>query len=195
MPLCCLCCLCSDAGNALEVHAQDFCQGSVVGHGSYLDDAFLGQTAYALCETEVSSSCPPGWVFYLDDGSEGTDSCVLISATTASTWAAANASCPIGSHLLTVRSASSAVGLLPFATSLYHGAGQLVYVGCFQDAAALSRAGSWSWVDGTDASNLNCGDGSGGNGCGLWNASQPRCHCCFMHDIFAALCCICYLLQ
>jgi hypothetical protein len=32
--------------------------------------------------------------------------------------------------LLTVRSAASSSGLLPFATSLYHGAGEKVYIGC-----------------------------------------------------------------
>jgi hypothetical protein len=32
--------------------------------------------------------------------------------------------------LLTVKSAMSSSGLLPFATSLYHGAGEKVYIGC-----------------------------------------------------------------
>jgi hypothetical protein len=84
-----------------------------------------------VCETEVSPRCPYSWAYYADaDGSEGTDSCVYISPSTVTSWGAANSSCPAGSHLLTVKSASSSSGLLPFATSLYHGSGQRVYIGC-----------------------------------------------------------------
>ncbi len=163
--------------DAFGPRSEDYCLANVFGSGTLGVIAVRlveGNNFASLCEAEVSPSCPFGWTVYVDDGSEGADSCVMISTGTVSTWAAANASCPAGSHLLTVRSASTAAGLLPFATSLYRGAGQLVYVGCFQDAAALSRASGWAWIDGTDASNLNCGTGSGGDGCGLWNASQPR---------------------
>jgi hypothetical protein len=86
-----------------------------------------------VCEVEVSQRCPYGWAYYVDtDGSEGTDSCLLVSPTTALSWSAANASCPAGSHLLTVKSSLSTRGLLPFATSLFVGSGlsQKVYVGC-----------------------------------------------------------------
>ncbi len=84
-----------------------------------------------VCETEVSPRCPYGWAYYADaGGSEGYDSCVYISPSTASSWSVANSSCPVGSHLLTVKSAASSSGLLPFATSLYHGAGEKVYIGC-----------------------------------------------------------------
>ena len=88
-------------------------------------------TKLTVCETEVSPLCPYGWAYYADaDGSEGTDSCVYISPSTVTSWSAANSSCPAGSHLLTVKSAISTSGLLPFATSLYHGSGQRVYIGC-----------------------------------------------------------------
>lgn len=54
-----------------------------------------------VCEAEVSPLCPFGWVFYLDDGSEGVNSCVKFSTYVVSNWTMASQSCPAGSHLLT----------------------------------------------------------------------------------------------
>jgi len=45
---------------------------------------------------------------------------------------------------------------------------------CSQSGSASQRAAGWSWVDGTDASNVNCGSGAGGDGCGAWNVSEPK---------------------
>ena len=122
---------CSDQFGPPEAHRQDF---AVIGYGfpKAFDDCWNNCGALlTVCETEVSPRCPYGWAYYADaDGSEGTDSCVYISPSTVSSWSAANSSCPGGSHLLTVKSAISTSGLLPFATSLYHGSGQRVYIGC-----------------------------------------------------------------
>jgi hypothetical protein len=99
-----------------------------------------GAVLPAICETEVSPLCPYGWAYYADaDASEGTDSCLYISPSAATSWSAANSSCPGGSHLLTVKSAVTTSGLLPFASSLFHGAGLKVYIGC-------------RWVFGSDVS-------------------------------------------
>lgn len=129
------------------------------------------QSAYTVCEYEVSYRCPYGWTYYRDDGSEGWDSCVLMSSSNATSWAVANSSCPAGSHLLTIGSSLSSTGLTAFASSLYNNAGQYVYIGCSQNSSASSAGSGWSWVDSTNSSYLNCG---GGIGCYLWNSSQPR---------------------
>ena len=184
----------SDAG--IEMHNSD---AATIGYGSSDDDRMSSGALSIVCETEMSPLCPYGWAYYADaDGSEGTDSCVYISPSTVTSWSAANSSCPDGSHLLTVKSASNTSGLLPFATSLYHGSGQYVYIGCrcvdqllmscgimlkhshgvlfpcSQSGGASQRATGWSWVDDTSAANLNCGSGTGGDGCGLWNGGEPK---------------------
>ena len=140
--------------------------GSPVG----LNDFGVSATAaQVVCETEVAPAvCPDGWAFYLDDdGSEGVDSCVKISDQTAPSWDLANASCPAGSHLLTVRGFSTSLGLLAFVSSLTNSSGAPVYVGCEQ---APGGGSGWRWLDDTDASNLNCGS----DGCGLWLSSYPQ---------------------
>ena len=110
---------------------QDFAAYNWGASRDFDDCANYGGVLPAVCETEVSPLCPYGWAYYADaDGSEGTDSCLYISPSTVTSWSAANSSCPAGSHLLTVKSASSTSGLLPFATSLYHGSGEKVYIGC-----------------------------------------------------------------
>jgi hypothetical protein len=124
-----------------------------------------------MCETEVSPLCPGGWAFYSDaDGSEGAQSCVWVSTAVADSWIAASTSCPSGGHLLTVKSSVPYSGLLPFAMSLVPEE-NFVYIGCSQSSAATQTGGDWIWVDGTDASNLACGDGAG---CGIWNANEPK---------------------
>jgi hypothetical protein len=30
------------------------------------------------------------------------------------------------------------------------------------------------WIDGTDSGNINCGSGSGGDGCNLWVSGEPK---------------------
>ena len=159
--------LCSDAPSSGEGHAEDYCGSS----GARMNDqSATSTTSRYICETEVSSKCPFGWAFYLDDGSEGYDSCLQLSTYVVTTWAQAAAGCPSGSHLLTVKGASSTSGLLPFAASLFNGG--YFFIGCSQSASATSRGQGWSWVDSTDASNLNCGIGA--NGCALWKSGEPK---------------------
>lgn len=118
----------SDYGSTVtgEGHVQDFAR--IGGGYTLLDDE--STLSKSICETETSTMCPFGWAYYSDNGSEGVDSCVFIATVVALSWSAANWSCPVGSHLLTLKSSNYTSGLLPFSTSLYHGAGQKMYIGC-----------------------------------------------------------------
>lgn len=188
----------SDAPSPAEDHQQDVCRsfGPIVG----VDDIAF-DTEYvcgAVCETELyppsatpsatesvtpsespsptsALQCPSGWTRYYDrDGAEGTDSCLVIVGG-ASGWGSANSSCPASSHLITIRgSRPSALYSIVFAMAMQ--AGGSVGLGCYQASTAIKRAAGWSWVDGTNASNLNCrGDlANGGNGCGIWSAIGPE---------------------
>ena len=159
--------VCSD-GSATETHAQDYVR-RFSGTATVND---IGATnIVSMCETEVSSKCPNGWAFYSDvGGSEGFDSCVWVSSTTAASWTAASTSCTSGGHLLTVKASIAGSGLLAFATSLV-AASENVYVGCSQSSSATQRGAGWTWVDGTAATNLACANGLG---CGLWASSEPK---------------------
>jgi hypothetical protein len=157
----------NDHPNLGEGHKEDYCSGNSNGIN---DQADTGNSFRFICETEVSSKCPYGWAYYADvDGSETTDSCLYVSMYKVSTWVQAVASCPSGSHLLTVRGTST-TGLLTFAGSLFPS--DLFYIGCSQSSTATTRQSGWSWVDGTPATNLNCG--SGADGCGVWLSSEPK---------------------
>lgn len=162
-------CVCSDGGGGVttEGHREDYC-------GVYLnafnDQSLTGVTSYSMCETEVEPSlCSAGWAHYLDDGSEGTDSCLQLSSYFVANWAQASTACPSGSHLLTVGSTGPSFTLLTYATSLYDVGTLSMYIGCSQPNTAGSTTSGWSWVDSTSASNLNCGSA----GCGIWNSGQP----------------------
>ncbi len=158
--------VCSDVGG-VENHQEDYALSTADG----LRDTSGSNTYIGMCETEVSPLCPSGWAFYSDaDGSEGAPSCVWLSTTAAATWTAASTSCPSGGHLLTVTSSVSSSGLLGLAISLVQG-NTWLYIGCSQSSTATERGSGWTWVDGTDASNLACGDGVG---CGLWASSEPE---------------------
>ncbi len=147
---------CSDVGFALS-------------ESTGLNDV-SGYMHIGMCETEVSPLCPSGWAFYSDaDGSEGAPSCVWVSATPAS-WIDASTSCPSGGHLLTVKSYVAAGGLLGFAMSLVPDL-MYVHIGCSQSISATQSGSGWTWVDGTDASNLACGSRLG---CGLWSTLEPE---------------------
>jgi hypothetical protein len=77
----------------------------------------------------LTGRCPCGWAYYADfSGQEGNDSCIYVSKTTVTSWVAASAGCPAGSHLLTFRGAATG-GLLQYASSLVHGGG-FPYIGC-----------------------------------------------------------------
>ncbi len=120
-----------------------------------------------------SSMCQPGWSRYVNDGSELSDSCVQRSGTTFASWTAASVGCPAGSHMLTARfmSPASATGLAAFIqtriTSAY------IRIGASQSSTAVYRNRGWAWVDGTDASNLNCGAPNAVS-CGAWAGGQPE---------------------
>ena len=167
LPLTCMNCVACSDGDGIEDQAEDY--GGSVPAG--LNDLGGSSSYFGMCETEVSPLCPSGWAFYSDaDGSEGTQSCVWVSTATAATWTAASTSCPSGGHLLTVTPSVAASGLLAFATSLVQGNAWL-YIGCSQSSTATQIGAGWTWVDGTDASNLACGDGAG---CGLWATIDPE---------------------
>jgi hypothetical protein len=57
--------------------------------------------------------------------------------------------------------------LLPLAVAV----GGNLWIGGYRDASNPPW-GLWSWSDGTNASNLNCGPPSG---CGPWTPGQPKC--------------------
>jgi hypothetical protein len=180
--------VCSDFPNSGELHAEDYCYSI----GSRMDDAALSAGAFRYaCEREISSVlCPPGWAYYKDNGYEGEDSCLRVSATAVSTWTLASTGCWPGSHLLTVASSITSAGLMAFATAL-HPSQTNFHMGCSQATSSSARAMGWAWIDGTPASNLNCG--AGGNGCGIWNTNEPkyvRSRCCVSTGIlllFAAV--------
>lgn len=189
--------VCSDAPSPLEDHQEDVCRTYLAAPGDVgVDDiAFIGASLYesgAVCETELrvitpfptfSASpsplvCPAGWARYVDtDGSQGSDSCLIVIPG-ASDWGSANASCPTGSHLVTIRgSRPSAMFSVVYSLAVDSGM-QHVGLGCSQVSTARERAAGWSWLDGTDDSNLNCPGplAAGGNGCGLWSqiVGQPE---------------------
>ncbi len=149
-----------------ESHEQDSARGTSTG----LQDS--GSASYvSVCEREVSSLCPSGWAFYSDaDASEGMQSCVWLSSATVTSWTSANTSCPSGGHLLTVTSSVATSGLLAFAATLISNSTSS-FIGCSQSASATQRGSGWTWVDGTNASNLDCGTGIG---CGLWTSTEPE---------------------
>jgi hypothetical protein len=155
------------------LHTEDYCFLAVDGN-RLMNDGVATPTPSigGICEMEVSSRCALGWTLYRDRGTEGSDSCLYVSPYWVSSWAEANASCPSGSHLLTISSSSNSTGLSVFAGSLFRTS--FAYIGCYQSEVATQRAAGWSWVDDTAASNLNCGTGNGGGGCGVWAANQPR---------------------
>lgn len=169
----CFCfCLCSDSGGS-EVGSENYCRLSgSTGKMFDVSDTEPSMLVSTICETEVSPSCPVGWAYYIDDGSEGHDSCLQVSVYTVSSWSQANSSCPTGSHLLTVESTGSELSskLLRFASSLFY-AGP-AYIGCYQLSTATTPGSNWNWIDTTSPSNINCG--SGMNGCGLWGSGEPK---------------------
>ncbi len=75
---------------------------------------------------------------------------------------------------LTVQTSDPSVG--PNATDLLSAAYQLaavvnqaLWLGASRDPSSPATQG-WSWVDGTNASNINCGAAS----CGPWALSEPK---------------------
>lgn len=159
--------VCSDFPGPSEAHLEDFC---VI--GSDLNDNPGDSAQPIMCEIESSAQCPRGWAYYRDaTGTEGADSCVLVSPYPVASWSQADTACTSmgsGAHLLTVSGSSRSTGLWAFASSVTAGGG--VYIGCSQSSEASTPGSGWSWVDSTSPSNLNCGS----TGCDLWSNDRPR---------------------
>ena len=124
---------CSD-GDATENDTEN--QAMLVKASMLAQDVASTSSARVVCETEVSTRCPYGWAYYKDDGSEGVDSCVWVSSTSA-VWSVANSSCPAGSHLLTVSGSQPASGLLAFSTSVWvPSSTNFTHIGLVQSASS-----------------------------------------------------------
>lgn len=132
----------------------------------------------ALLMPVCSQSCPSGWTVAADDGNEGHDSCLkLFLDNNGITWSGARDACvTAGGHLFTVRNTNKNSALLATAAAL--STSTPFFIGLSQSSSATLRNTGWSWVDGTDAGNVNCG--SGADGCGLWGTNYPKCVPC--HD-------------
>lgn len=165
---------CSDGGNPSEVHAADVC---FLLSSGLLSDGAAPSTAYT-CELDLP--CTNGWSLYVDDGSEGTNSCLQIYTSAVTGWALANTGCPVGTHLLSIRGATSSSLMVHTQAGMGQilGSGRPMWVGCSQSPTATQRARGWSWVDGTPDGNLNCGSGNGGGDCSssvaLWRSGEPK---------------------
>ena len=161
---------CSEGGRGSEQQFEDWC--AMLYDQPRLNDAPGGFSATAVCERELQvTMCPPGWAYYRDIANTegGRDSCLKVSAhVTWDGWNGALHGCPAGSHLLTVTSSERTIGLMGFAASI---APFPVYIGCSQSPSAFYVQREWSWVDGTPATNLNCGDTPG---CGIWKSGEPK---------------------
>lgn len=174
---CSVCRLCRSDGQGtltppgpfIDHHNEDYC-GTLYGAlNDQSQNAFGFPPLYTMCETEIQPlKCPAGWAHYLDDGSEGVDSCLWLSTYTVANWKQASVACPAGSHLLTLRS-TGPFTLLTYATSLYQVGIASMYIGCSQPSGAGLALTGWAWVDGTSAANLNCGS----TGCGAWATGLP----------------------
>ena len=125
-------------------------------------------------------SCPVGWRLYVDtSGFEGRDVCLLL-APTPMFWNDANTYCQNvapGGQLLTSaqQTAISVTGtdIMSIATSMLqpHCASgyTLAWIGGQTTVAGTSPV-NWYWVDGTPATNVNCGS----KGCNMWAWNQPE---------------------
>ena len=115
------------------------------------------------------SLCPSGWTYFYDSaGIEGHDSCVWLSSGSA-LWSDAVIACNaigMGAHMLTTSQVGSAdPGLKTFIRQ--HWSNSDIALGAsWPGNSNVSDAGwgQWSWVDGTNSSNLNCY----ALGCNLW---------------------------
>ena len=118
-----------------------------------------------------SALCPTSdWIFYRDsEGIEGHDSCLFVNYTPA-VQPVAKASCPVGSHLVTTRSYGKSSGLAGLLSVLATHIQTPFFIGAQQAPSAVHRGLGWSWIDGTDAGNLNCNS----VGCLLWLAGEPN---------------------
>lgn len=102
----------------------------VVALSSLVNSVYSQSQSLTLTATRTVSPsascplCPAGWTKYVNDGSESSDSCLMLSTALFSTWNSAMPGCPSGSHALTIRGTSKAAGGL-FAASVTLNAGTL----------------------------------------------------------------------
>lgn len=163
-----------------ELHLEDGC--ALFTNGTLNDIPLLATSAgnvSFVCKMDIQ--CSRNWTRYVDDGSEGHDSCLSLSGGSTSisasaSWTSAMAMIPHGSHALTISSRnfsgasalSSAIRTAVTASGYF---GSLAYAGCAQSTSSSGTNTGWYWIDGTPANNLNCG----GTGCGAWsNSSTPQ---------------------
>ena len=130
---------------------------------------------FAICVTllhHCEAQCASGWTYFANDGVEGQDSCIRLFSV-ALTYSDAQLNCAsLEGHLLTVKTSSKDTGLMAAAGALSTSA--TFMVGCSQASSASQRGASWSWIDGTDAANINCGNFVGGESCNLWASGEPK---------------------
>lgn len=106
------------------------------------------------------------WTHYHDaSGVEGIDSCFQLFTTTMSLPNAQSACVSLGAHLLT-SSATAGNGIFQAVNNI--SPGQYYWIGCSQGPRATQKGSGWTWVDGTSASNLDCG-----NQQVRWDRSSP----------------------
>lgn len=124
-----------------------------------------------LCQCYPGGHCPAGWTLYADDGTEGGSSCVLATSTNVY-WSTAITGCPSGSHLLTLKTSNPAGTFPTFLKTLVSFSSMRYWLGGSQAYGQPYRNVGWSWIDGTNPANLNCGAGNA-IGCNLWYAPDP----------------------
>jgi hypothetical protein len=186
------CLACDHLGVAAAVYSILWCPTTCrllcVSHAAFklliaylLVSSIVAQTVTPSPTASPSTLCAAGWSYYSDsDGSEGQASCLKVTGTSTFGWWTAMTSCPMNSHLLTMAGASVNGGLHAYSRTLTSSAASVFFwVGASQSSTATSLNRGWAWIDGTSASNMNCG-AAGEQGCGLWIvwptlADEPKC--------------------
>lgn len=179
---------CSDGGldGVFELHVEDGC--GLMSNGS-INDISLSLPANTPFMCEIDLQCPGRWIRYVDDGSEGHDSCLTVGLSPYTqfngllsypgnfgSWLSAVNSAPPGSHLITVRSSSHSFALNSAIAAAAAGSGTVAYLawtGAVQSVNAADFGTGWSWMDGTPSANLNCDNTGTAAGCDLWYPQYP----------------------
>lgn len=128
--------------------------------------------AQRLCRCYFGGQCPAGWTVYRDNGVEGHDSCLMYNSTVVP-FATASAFCPSGSHLVTVKAANTSISLLYNSILLlsnFYVSSTKVWLGATQARLQPYKNYGWSWIDGTNATNLYNGVNNV-TAYGLWTSS------------------------
>lgn len=95
--------------------------------------------------------------------------------TTTAIWVVANVSCMSGSHLFTTRTSTFPSGLTAVAAVVANVSNVYTYwIGCIQPTSQAARNYGWSWIDGTNATNLLSNTTANAQGYGAWRTAQPE---------------------